>query len=125
MFRLIAEIFGGGRDVVEAKVSDPRRQAIWNAMVESFALHLRVLWDFFWPTANQVKRRDKGESNDVFAIDFFSSPQEWNLKRPDTLDQGLRDRINWLVAHLTEGRLCLRHYLLRILLCKYRMKAEA
>ena len=71
-----------------------------NALLESFVIHVRALVDFFYPPAN-------AKPDDVFAIDFFDDPAEWEGIRPplsENLQRG-RARAHKEIAHLTYARL--------------------
>jgi len=77
-----------------------RKAHIYNAMLESFITHLRVLHDFFYFDA--ARRPD-----DTLATDFFDSPEEWIDIRPDpsTVLKEAKERANKEVAHLTYARI--------------------
>ena len=47
-----------------------------NALVESFAIHVRNMLDFLWPD------KPKRKSDWVIAADFFPSPSDWEKLRP-------------------------------------------
>lgn len=72
-----------------------------NAEVEAFAMHLRLLIEFFWMDKQQtVERRD------AFAADYFE-PGVWQRLRPDRpgpLDKRFYKRVGWGAAHLTYNR---------------------
>lgn len=44
------------------------------ALIESFAIHVRALFHFFYD--------EKGQQDDVVAVDFFSAPSDWESVRP-------------------------------------------
>jgi hypothetical protein len=71
-----------------------------NALVESFAIHLRNMLDFLWP--DKLKR----ESDWVIAADFFPSPSDWEKLRPEISQQLLDSRVRAAkeIAHLTYTR---------------------
>jgi hypothetical protein len=76
-------------------------QAIQNAELEAFTIHVRQLYDFLWGD-----RSTKPSSTDAFAADYFSAG-EWARLRPAPpaiLDKALRKKVGWGVAHLTYGR---------------------
>jgi hypothetical protein len=59
---------------------DPETTAegtLHNALVESFAIHLRNMLDFLWPD------KPKRKSDWVIAADFFPSPSDWEKLRPE------------------------------------------
>ncbi len=47
-----------------------------NALVESFAIHVRNMLDFLWPD------KPKRKSEWVIAADVFPSPSDWEKLRP-------------------------------------------
>jgi hypothetical protein len=71
-----------------------------NALVESFAIHLRNMLDFLWP--DKLKRK----SDWVIAADFFPSPSDWEKLRPEISQQLLDSRVRAAkeIAHLTYTR---------------------
>jgi hypothetical protein len=83
---------------------DPETTAegtLHNALVESFAIHLRNMLDFLWPD------KPKRKSDWVIAADFFPSPSDWEKLRPE-ISQLLSDsrvRAAREIAHLTYARL--------------------
>jgi len=69
-----------------------------SVFVESFAVHLRNLIDFFYTSPL------KAQGDDIVAGDFFNSPGEWNPGTiPTTLDSA-RQRANKEVSHITYKR---------------------
>jgi hypothetical protein len=71
---------------------------IHNALIESFAVHVRVLAEFFYPR--------RPEQDTILAEHFFQGRGEWERVRPaesDTLKRA-RDLANKLLAHLTYTR---------------------
>jgi hypothetical protein len=60
MFRAVGQAL-----ITPLQMSQPLR----NALIESFAIHLRNLIDFFYPAQIQA--------DDVFAAEFFDDPHEW------------------------------------------------
>lgn len=67
-----------------------------NALVESFAIHLRNLIYFFY--------HDRCRRDDVIAADFFDNPDEW--KRPEKSHQ-IKEALNRAskeVSHMTTER---------------------
>jgi len=72
-----------------------------NAVVESFAIHMRVLVKFFFDK--------KPQDTDVVAADFFNDSITWNTIRDQVADEveivKLCHRVNKEVAHLTYDRL--------------------
>ena len=82
---------------------DPETTAegnLHNALVESFAIHLRNMLDFLWP--DKLKRK----SDWVIAADFFPSPSDWEKLRPEISQQLLDSRVRAAkeIAHLTYTR---------------------
>jgi len=70
-----------------------------NALLESFALHVRNLIDFLY--------NDNSSSDDVFAGDFFQRKEDWIKIRPHItplLDKA-KKRANKEVSHLTYARI--------------------
>ena len=87
-----------------ARSTDPgEAEAIYNALLESFVLHARNLWDFAY-------RDSPRYADDVYAGDFFDEPSEWIRKRPapSPLLKSIGRRANKLAAHLTYSRLALK-----------------
>lgn len=76
----------------------PRHQddlVLKNALLESFAIHLRALTDFFFPPSSS-------KPDDVLATDFLSA-LPYSVELPATLEAS-RGRVHKEVAHLTYGR---------------------
>jgi len=72
---------------------------IHNALVESFATHVRVLIEFFYPSQNP-------HEDTILAEDFFS-PTEWaeEIRRPQArLLEDAKERADNHLAHLTYTR---------------------
>lgn len=70
-----------------------------NALLQSFALHVRNLIDFLY--------NDKHQPDDVYAGDYFDTPEKWQQLRL-AITPGLtkaKKRANKEVAHLTYSRL--------------------
>ena len=70
-----------------------------NALLQSFALHVRNLIDFLY--------NDKHQPDDVYAGDYFETPERWQLLR-SKITPGLsnaKKRANKEIAHLTYSRL--------------------
>ena len=75
-----------------------------NALLESFLIHYRNLYDFFYPEFPGRKRLP----HDVCAFDYLPDRKHWRKSRPDVnLKKVLenRERVNCLLAHLTLRRL--------------------
>lgn len=72
-----------------------------NALVESFAIHLRNMLDFLWPD------KPKRKSDWVIAADFFPSPSDWEKLRPEISQPLLDSRVRAAkeIAPLTYARL--------------------
>lgn len=70
-----------------------------NALLESFAIHLRGLIHFFYAGNPQ--------SDDVVAQDFFEDPETWRSGRPlkNEILQVAKKRADKEVAHLTYSRI--------------------
>jgi hypothetical protein len=70
-----------------------------NALVESFAIHLRNLADFLWP--------GNPDNDWVVAPDYFDDPKEWqdSWKPIPTRLRTARIRAAKEIAHLTYGRI--------------------
>ncbi len=69
-----------------------------SALLESFAIHLRNLIDFFYT------RPEDARNDDLIAADFFDSPSSWN---PGAIPKSLndaRERANKEVSHITYKR---------------------
>lgn len=74
----------------------PRETDIWrrNALMESFAIHARVLMDFFI---------SKPKNDDIVARHFIAPNINWN-NEPSGMGVDMRNRINKQVSHLTASR---------------------
>jgi hypothetical protein len=73
-------------------------QALRNALIESFAIHLRNLIDFFYPTQVQA--------DDVIAAEFFDDPKQWEKLSSVSLTLfSARVRAHKEVSHLTRKRI--------------------
>lgn len=72
---------------------------ITNALLESFAIHLRALIDFLW-------ERDV-KPDDALAKDFFETPNQWQEMRPviPAVFSSVRKRVGKEIAHITYARL--------------------
>ena len=67
-------------------------------MLESFAIHLRNLIDFFYTPPNHAR------NDDLVAADFFDPPTSWN---PGPISKSLsdaRERANKEISHITYKR---------------------
>ena len=75
-----------------------------NALLESFLVHYRNLFDFFYPEFPSRRRLP----HDVSASDYLPDRKRWRKKRPE-MDRKQsaenRERVNCLLAHLTLRRL--------------------
>jgi hypothetical protein len=83
-------------EAAQALTSGRHDGPIHNALIESFAIHLRNLTEFFY---------DKPTKGYVRAQHFLDDPKAWqaNHRMTPTLRQA-RDKANDEVSHLTEGR---------------------
>ncbi|MFA4942011.1 MAG: hypothetical protein WC582_05515 [Patescibacteria group bacterium] len=94
MFKSTCDIFFSG----------VRPSLFWhNLLVESLALHVRVLIDFFYCDR-------KGESDDIIAQDLLPSSVSWSELRPQ-LPEILREakkKTNKQLAHLSSSRIDLK-----------------
>jgi len=70
--------------------------SITNALVESFTIHFRVLYDFFW-------QQTKSHKDDVLLCDFIPTASEF--PSPPSFLKTLYTRVNKQAAHLTFTRL--------------------
>jgi hypothetical protein len=70
-----------------------------NALLESFAVHARVLLDFLYTDSPRY-------DDDVVASDFFTKPEEWGDIRPEKSEKldNIHHRVGKEVAHLTYTR---------------------
>jgi hypothetical protein len=76
----------------------PDKGFLLSALLESFAIHLRNLADFFYT------RPVDARNDDLVAADFFGSPSAWN---PGAIPKSLtdaRERANKEVSHITYKR---------------------
>lgn len=77
-----------------------------NALLESFLIHYRNLFDFFYP---ENKRR---LPFDIAASDYLPDRKRWRHSRPDVDMKQVaenRERVNCLLAHLSLRRLKYRN----------------
>lgn len=105
--RLVAYTHHAQFSEFTSNVSDPHlpedeeEMATQNALLESFAIHLRQLLDFFYRTS-------KVKQDDVLAMDYFAeNPELWSeaiSELPEIDYQAIKDRVSQLVAHLTYKR---------------------
>jgi len=73
-----------------------------NALIESYAVHLRALLDFFFLDEPVRKKTD------ILAVDYFEDPNEWIENRPEMSQEQLKeikDRVSKEVAHITINRI--------------------
>jgi len=73
-----------------------------NALLESYAVHLRALLDFFFLNEPVWKKTD------ILAVHYFEDPDEWIKNRPDmsvSQLQEIKDRVSKEVAHITINRI--------------------
>jgi hypothetical protein len=81
-----------------------------DALLESYAIHLRNLIDFFY-THIEGDDKTKGlaipKPEDMIAEDFFDSPDEWRNLRPKITDElkAARIRAHREIVHLTYHRI--------------------
>src|SRR5580692_6524589 len=81
-----------------AKNLPPDKGFQLSALLESFAIHLRNLIDFFFTLPSEARK------DDLVAADFFDSPSAWN---PGTIPKLLTDaheRANKEISHITYKR---------------------
>ncbi len=81
------------------ELNGPILQTIRNALVESFAIHTRVLLDFL----NSKQTYD----TDMIADHYFDDPMEWKKARPKNtpLLESVHSRVGKEIAHLSYNRL--------------------
>ena len=90
-----------GSDAPSSSAIPERFVVEHNALVETFALHARVLLEFFYATPNPRF------SDDVRAEHYFLSPATWHTARPDLSEDdydGIKNRVGKEIAHLTYAR---------------------
>lgn len=70
-----------------------------DSILESFVLHFRVVFDFFYS--------DSCRADDAIAYDFFDDPDEWRRARGEASEELRNSKIkaNKDLAHLTYARL--------------------
>ncbi len=76
----------------------PDKSFLLSASLESFAIHLRGLIEFFYKTPN------KARADDLVAADFFDPPGSW---KPGAIPKSLsdaRERTNKEIGHITYKR---------------------
>ena len=74
-----------------------------NALLESFAIHARVLLDFFFRQEDDPRLH----KNDIVAEHFFPNPKTWREKRRKrtTILKTIPSRVGKEIAHLSYARL--------------------
>jgi hypothetical protein len=75
-----------------------------NALLESFLIHYRNLYDFFYPEFPAKRRLP----HDISAADYLANSKRWRNSRPELDKKRVienRERVNCLLAHLTLRRL--------------------
>ncbi|MGA2300734.1 MAG: hypothetical protein ABSG77_08565 [Candidatus Acidiferrum sp.] len=76
----------------------PEKGFLLSALLESFAIHLRNLIDFFYTQPG------KARNDDLVAADFFDSPGAWDPGAiPKSLEDA-RERANKEISHVTYKR---------------------
>jgi hypothetical protein len=92
--------FGLARFLVETQ-GTVLNQLMSNAEIEAFTIHVRQLIDFLW-----TDRPAPSKSTDAFASDYFALGEWAKLRpeRPAILNEALRRKVGWGVAHLTYDR---------------------
>jgi len=87
-------------------LTQPHSQVEVNILLDSFAIHTRNLFDFFYPKQKSKKNpKIKFKKDDTFAFDYLDSPG--NFKRDKTKKKYLRfilRKVDKQVAHLTYTR---------------------
>lgn len=74
------------------------KRFLLSALLESFAIHLRNLIDFFYTQPGNARH------DDLVAAHFFDSPGAWNLGQiPKSLNEA-RERANKEISHITYKR---------------------
>ena len=76
----------------------PDRGFPLSASLESFAIHLRNLIDFFYTQSGNA------QTDDLVAANFFDSPSAWNLGAMPQLLKDARERANKEISHITYKR---------------------
>lgn len=86
------------QELIKGSSSTDNNQIITNALLESFAIHVRVLIHFFF--------NKSGQKDDVLAIHFFSDPSDWLDQSPPYTEilKKAKKRADKEVAHLTYFR---------------------
>jgi hypothetical protein len=83
-----------------------RKGFIWDALVESFVVHTRILIEFFYPPEKIRYPIEKNLTNAVDTIiapDFFLDESKWKECLPDWL-KDVREHAHKLLAHLSYSR---------------------
>lgn len=93
----------------ESKSQLPRFEK--NLLVESLAIHTRILVDFFYNdlflNKNKKKKFDRQNPNDIIAQDFMPEEKEWVKIRPPITQilYDAREKANKQLAHLSLWRI--------------------
>lgn len=89
-----------------ALLTQPRHQFEVNLLLDSFALHSRNLFYFFYPIQKSKKNpKIKFKNDDMFAFDYIDKPG--NFRRGKTKKKDLKlilRKVDKQVAHLTYAR---------------------
>ena len=86
------------QELVKGPSITDNNQIITNALLESFAIHVRALIHFFFDKS--------GQKDDILAIHFFSDPDYWIEHSPPCTNilKEAKKRADKEVAHLTYTR---------------------
>jgi hypothetical protein len=89
------------KQLLAPNIDDKDWTKINNALIDSFAVHIRVLLVFFFG--------DKQHKDDALASQFFAQDYDWTNARNEILSASeyirIKDRVNTQAAHLSYGRL--------------------
>ncbi len=89
----------------------PGEQFNRNLLLESLAIHTRILIDFFYNdlflSENKKKKTDRQDLNDIIAQDFMPKGMDWIQKRPELTPTlyDAREKANKQLAHLSRWRI--------------------
>lgn len=82
------------KEIEKCPPTDPEKRTYHNALLESFTIHTRNLYDFLY---------EYGRSDDIVAIDYSDQVTAWRDPKPDSL-VCIKNEISKRLAHLTYRR---------------------
>ena len=86
-------------------------KVLYNALLDSYLLHARVLYAFFCTPPDERKKDPDGNIDDVSASQFFDDPTLWLEEKKNLFPKvkHLNKQIHKHLAHLTYTRVTAKH----------------